>query len=85
MTDLPAHEVVEVPENAVIVIHDRDNVFDHDWFEEFAKAFHERYPNSLVVVMSGDMTFETMTEDELQGLILDLQQHREGRWRREGR
>lgn len=68
---------LEVPENAVIIVRER-NLSD-DVFEELVTSLHEHFPTSLIVWLSDDSTFETMTEEELEGILNGLREHREAR------
>ena len=72
-------DILDVPENAVIVIHDRDETLIEGNVEEMMAELHKRFPTSLVLILGGDLTIETLNEDELQALLLDLLEHRKGR------
>ena len=54
---------LEVPENAIILIRDKDNEFGDEqaWFD-LAGQLHEKFHGSLVVWFTGDMDWETHSE-----------------------
>jgi hypothetical protein len=84
---MPDIEVLEVPENSVIVIHDEHDELLDEWDGvtdlPIVKELVARYPNNLVLVLSGGITIETLDEDQVRSVLLDLLQHRERR--REGK
>jgi len=70
-------EHVEVPEGAVIIVRDRDGIFDDAGFRDFVGDLHEKFPTSLVIWFSGDETFETMSVENAKEMLQAILDHEE--------
>lgn len=66
-------ETVEVPEGAVILLRGFPLIGED---LGMIKPIHERFPKSLIVLISEGESFETMELDHLEQMLHDLIEHR---------
>jgi len=71
-------QAIRIEKNDVIVIRSNElNAMPDEGFADFIASLHEHFPESLVILMDTDSTFETQPIETIREMLEDLIAHQE--------
>lgn len=63
---------LEVTPTTVLVVRDPNGILDEELIVALGDEWRAKHPDNLMLVLGGDVTIETLQEDELRVLLDDL-------------